>query len=147
MAFPMNMKVERIVESGCQTQGDLFERLEFWAARYGFHRSADQGAGFIYHRGSHWQAVYTFDIRKVPTEVVVRFIPETQGVCFCSFTCGSWLQASTPDDEARLSAEMDLLEACLKGAISNRPIAAEFREAVTRFKMASSQIQKGNESA
>jgi hypothetical protein len=121
----MRITIKRLVESGCRSREDLSARLAFWASRYGFLRIEDDENTFIFSRGSHWQALYTFDIRKVPTTVTVEMRSDKDGLCQCGMTCGSWLQISAPRDQQRLSEQMDLLEACLKGAISGQQKFAE----------------------
>jgi hypothetical protein len=79
----------------------------------------------VYCRGSHWHAIYTFDIRKVPTEVRVRFAGDQFDSCMCSMVCGSWLQVNTPGDQKRLAEQMDLLQACLEGALMKRALRSE----------------------
>jgi len=118
MAFPMRLREERTVHSGCATRDQVADRLNFWAARYGFTRNASGGDELVFRRGSHWSAFYTFDLRKVPTEVKVEISPSDVGLLTCRARCGSWFQASTRRDQKRLSELMDLLEACLKGALS-----------------------------
>jgi hypothetical protein len=114
----MQLTCKRLIESKCFSLDEMLDRLEFWADRYGFWRSTDDGKDIVYRRGSHWHALYTFDIRKVPTEVRIHNTHDEVGTCVCTISCGSWLQFSTPGDERRLSQEMDLLEACLKGAFT-----------------------------
>ena len=113
----MNLFAKRIVESGCRSRLEAAQRLAFWAERYGFTRDADDGDDFVFKRGSQWSAVYTFDIRKVPTEARVTWIASTPGLCVCTMNVASWLQTPTPGDETLLSEQLDLLEACLKGAL------------------------------
>lgn len=125
MSLFMHLTLKRLVGSGCRSRAGLIERLAFWADRYGFRPAAAAGSDFVYTRGSHWQALYTFDLRKVPTEVRVRFVDDEAGDCLCTMTCGTWLQFSAPGDEQRLAEQMDLLEACLKGALAEQGSAAE----------------------
>ena|ERR1041385_8976809 len=113
----MNLFAKRIVESGCNSRLEAAQRLGFWADRYGFTRDADDGDDFVFKRGSQWSAVYTFDIRKVPTETRITWIASTPGLCVCTMNVASWLQTPTPSDETLLSEQMDLLEACLKAAL------------------------------
>jgi hypothetical protein len=121
----MRITFNRLVETGCRTRAELLVRLEFWANRYGFLRTADQRDGFEYARGSQWQALYTFDVRKVPTEVHVRAVDDEYNTCFCTMTTGSWLQISAPNDQKRVSEQMDLLEACLKGLLTAKATAPD----------------------
>jgi hypothetical protein len=116
----MQIELGQLIESGCRSRAELRDRLQFWAARYGFERTAGTNEDFTYTRGSQWQAFYTFDIRKVPTVVTISLLPGDEGSCLCRIKCGSWLQVASPGDEKRLSEQMDLLEACLKGALSGQ---------------------------
>jgi hypothetical protein len=126
MQVPMRLKETRTIDSGCASPEQIKERLNRWAARYKFTNDSPEAGDFddagkgdlLYRRGSHWQAFYTFDIRKVPTVVRVVFHPSHPGQVTCSMECGSWLQFSTAADTTRVSEQMDLLEACLKGALS-----------------------------
>ena len=145
MSYPMRLTAKRLVESGLLSRVEVREQLEVWAERYGFQRAPDEADDFVYRRGSHWHAMYTFDIRKVPTEVRVRVIHDELGTCICSMSCGSWFQYSTPGDERRLSAELDLLEACLKGAFRERAMSADPDNTPNRDRNRGSQdIQEGN---
>ncbi len=139
MRFPMHVTTKRLVESGTHSKAEILARLDLWADRYGFARSADDAEDFIYVRGSHWHALYTFDIRKVPTQVRIRMLNDDLGTCVCTMTCGSWLQISTYGDEKRLSDELDLLAACLQGAFSPAARPAETRIAPERDRHTGSQ--------
>lgn len=144
MGFPMRITVKRLVETGCRSEEELADRLGFWAARYGFRRAPDGIGCFVYERGSHWHAIYTFDIRKVPTEVRVTLLDDGAGICRCTISCGSWLQISTPGDEDRLSQEMDLLEACIGGALAD-PYSVGVEKGFSRRRNRGSQdIQEGD---
>ncbi len=132
MSYPMRLTSKKLVKTGCDSRQELLEHLEFWSGRYGFERAEDNEEDFVYRRGSHWHALYTFDIRKVPTKVSVRVLHDGPGACVCTMSCGSWFQFSTPGDVKRLSDEMDLLEACLKGAFSEREIPAQSEFALDR---------------
>jgi len=56
--------------------------------------------------------------RNTITVVKVEFCsPEVDQVT-CRMQTGSWLQFSTSHDQKRLAEQIDLLEACLKGALS-----------------------------
>src|SRR5207253_10507175 len=64
------------------------------------------------------------------------------GTCLCTMSCGSWLQFSTPNDDKRLSQEMDLLEACLKGTFTDRTLPTEKDIAQNRDGNTGSQDRK-----
>jgi hypothetical protein len=139
----MNLFAKRVVESGCRSRLEAARRLGFWADRYGFTRDEDDGEDFVFKRGSQWSAVYTFDIRKVPTEARVTWVASTPGLCICTMNVASWLQMPTPGDETLLSEQMDLLEACLKAALGAQAPSAEveIEESVVERKSRSHHIK------
>jgi hypothetical protein len=69
---------------------------------------------FILHRGSNWHAIYTFDIRKIPTVATVTV--QSHGQIHVVFRCQSIWQISTSGDATRLLRELTLFQtACLAG--------------------------------
>jgi hypothetical protein len=60
-------------------------------------------------RGSLWHALYTFDVRKLPTTTTVALT--TLGKMEIRLHCQSALTFSTPGDEERFERELDSLEA------------------------------------
>jgi hypothetical protein len=118
MQIPMRLKEERTIHSGCASRDQVKDRLDRWAARYGFTSDHSGIDDLTFQRGSHWKALYTFDIRKIPTVVRIEFSLSEVGQVTCRIQCGSWLQFSTLGDQKRLSEQLDLLEACLKGVLS-----------------------------
>jgi hypothetical protein len=87
-------------------------RLLAWAEANGFTAAEELPNRWVLRRGSHWHALYTFNIRKVPTAVVVRHLPLT-GEVACSLVCGSPFQAIAPWERATLQKDFDSLLACL----------------------------------
>jgi hypothetical protein len=59
-------------------------------------------------RGSLWHAVFTFDVRKLPTTVTIEVISPTR--LHIDLLCHSALTISTPGDPKRISRELDELE-------------------------------------
>lgn len=59
-------------------------------------------------RGSLWNALFTFTLRKLPTTVVLEMISATQLSIW--LRCSSALTVSTPGDAKRISRELDELE-------------------------------------
>jgi hypothetical protein len=117
MGIPMRLKEERTIHTGCSSRNEVEDRLLGWAERYGFAMENSVVGDFVFRRGSHWRALYTFDLRKIPTVVAIDFDSANGEEVTCRMQCGSWLQFSTPGDPKRLAEQMDLLEACLKGAL------------------------------
>ena len=117
MQFPMLLSEERTIHTGCSSREQVRERLSRWAERYGFVGADSDDDGLAFKRGSHWQALYTFDIRKVPTVVRITLGASEGAQVSCRLSCGSWLQFAAPGDQKRLAEQFDLLEACLKGAL------------------------------
>jgi hypothetical protein len=115
---------KRLIESGCRSRSELVERLTFWAARYRFKRTAYVGDHLTYARGSYWRALFQ-DLRRLPITVNITVLDDELGQCSCTASCTFWLGLFIPDDEERLSEQMDLLEACLKGAIGVKRVPAE----------------------
>lgn len=86
----------------------LGEQLLLWAEVNGFRGGEVAPKNWEFRRGSHWHAVYTFDIRKIPTRVAVMALP-LSGQVVCTLRCGSWLTVQTPGDRARLESLLDSL--------------------------------------
>lgn len=95
---------------------DVAGRLKRWAKAAGFVCSQESVSRWTFRRGSHWQALYTFDIHKIPTRVRVVIAGTQPPVARCEWTIGSPLTTATPGDPARLAEQADLLVAYLKNA-------------------------------
>ena len=96
---------------------DIADRLSRWADASGFVCIRDTEKGWSYERGSTLAATYTFDIRKIPTEVQVSIVSEDPLKMNCKWRVHSPLQISTPGDGERIAEQFDLLIAYLKGAL------------------------------
>ncbi len=95
-------------------------RLLAWAEGHGFTAAEELPNRWVLRRGSPWHALYTFNIRKVPTEIVARHLPLT-GEVACSLVCGSPFQLITPWERATLQKDFDSLLACLAGPDPSAP--------------------------
>ena len=91
---------------------ELRRRLLGWAGEGGFTCEEDSPGLWVFRRGSHWHALYTFNIRKIPAEVSVLHLPLSREAA-CSMWCGSWLTMQTAGDQGRVEAEFAQLVACL----------------------------------
>jgi hypothetical protein len=108
MFFPfVNICFERTVDTeGSLT--DVRDRLERWADVTGFRVSDGEGS-WLLRRGSFWAAGYTFDIRKVSTQVVVAVVGHEPLTLRCTLRCRSFLGIGTPGDSEKLEDDFDLL--------------------------------------
>ena len=70
-----------------------------------------------YRRGTQLQALYSFDVRKVPTTVTITTEGEHPAKVHCSILVKSWLQFTTPGDPRRVEEQIELLEAYVKGSL------------------------------
>ena len=100
-----------------ETSADVSARLNHWAQKAGFVCCRETPKNWLFRRGSQLQALVTFDIRKIPTEVEVTIASEIPLTVQCQWHVASPLTISTPGDEARISEQFDLLIAYLKGAL------------------------------
>ena len=112
----MNIKQETTIEVHCDTE-QLAGRLRTWAASADFTRTSTSPTGWLFHRGSNWQAVYTFDIRKVPTEVCVEISGRDPLRVYASMHCKSWLQYTSQRNRKHLSEHFGLLVEHINGAL------------------------------
>src|SRR5262245_4159735 len=109
----MNITLERSVPLEI-SPAELDDRLKRWAEANGFRYRCESAGRWMFHRGSQWCALYTFDIRKVPTQVVVEFIGEPPAMIHCSLNCRSWLQFPTPWEKRTLENDLHALIAHLR---------------------------------
>ena len=112
----MNIKHERQVQLEAKPE-DVAARLKRWALAARFICTHESPNHWSFHRGSHWHALYTFDIRKMPTDVQVFVTSESPLVARCEWSIGSLLTISTPGSAERISEQFDLLVAYLKGGL------------------------------
>lgn len=112
----MDLRQERTIEldaSPAQVAG----RLQTWAQASGFICTNKAPRRWVFARGSTAQALWTFDIRKVPTEAEVEIVSDAPAMVRFSMHVKSGLQVQTGGDAKRVSEQMDLLAAHLQGAL------------------------------
>lgn len=112
----MNIQQQRVIQIDASRQ-DLIQRANAWAAKSEFVLETQSMNQMVFKRGSHWHAIYTFDVRKLPTTVSLMFSGQSPANVECTFKVGSPLSISTPGDSKRVSEHFDLLVAYLKGAL------------------------------
>jgi len=95
----------------------ISQRLGAWATKHGFVCTKASPGCWEFTRGTHLQAAFTFDVRKIPTTVNVKAPSDESGDLVCSFVVGSLLSLQTAGDQKRISEQFDILEAHLKGAL------------------------------
>jgi hypothetical protein len=92
-------------------------RLKHWAQAANFVCIMDSPKQWSFRRGSHWNAIYTFDIRKIPTDVEISVVSENPTFVNCEWRVHSPLHISTSGHAKRISEQFDVLVAHLKGAL------------------------------
>lgn len=112
----MNVEHERELELDA-TAKDVSDRLNRWATASAFICIRETAQGWSYERGSSLAALYTFDIRKIPTDVQVDILSENPLTVHCKWHVEAALTISTPGDAKRIAEQFDLLIAYLKGAL------------------------------
>ena len=112
----MNIQQQRTIQIEASQQ-DVIQRANAWAAKSEFVLETQSMNQAVFTRGSHWHALYTFDVRKLPTTVSLVFSGHSPVNVDCTFKVGSPLSLSTPGDRKRVSEHFDLLIAYLKGAL------------------------------
>ena len=112
----MNIRQDRTFTVGA-TSDLVSTRLKEWANASDFVCTSDSPHRWVFRRGSSWQALYSFDIRKAPTEVTVEVVTEQPLTVRSTMHVRSLLQYTTPGDEKRVSEQLDVLVAHLKGAL------------------------------
>lgn len=108
----MNIQYERTVELGIAVE-EILERMECWAEYTGFDFIQAGPPLWRYRRGSSWHALYSMNVRKTPTAVVVELLPGDPRRVRCAIHCKSWLQVATPSDGEVLLDDLELLLRCL----------------------------------
>lgn len=96
---------------------EIAARLKRWAQAANFVCTIDSPKQWSFRRGSHWNAIYTFDICKIPTDVEVSITSESPVIVHCKWRVHSPLHISTPGHSKRISEQFDVLIASLKGAL------------------------------
>ena len=113
----MNIKQQRTFQVEASQQ-DVSQRANAWATKSGFILETQSENIMSFARGSHWHALYTFDVRKLPTKVSLIFSGQSPVSADCTFEVGSPLSIKPPGDPKRVSEQFDLLVAYLKGSLS-----------------------------
>lgn len=67
----MNIQQQRTVQIEASKE-ELCRRTKTWAAKSEFILESESDNESVFTRGSHWHAIYTFDVRKMPTRVSIR---------------------------------------------------------------------------
>lgn len=106
----MNIEHRRTADSEA-TPEELVDRLDQWARRTGFRLVVAGPPRWLYERGHWWHKLYSFDIRKWPTQVLVERRNEPPGQITCSICCRCWLTLATPNDSDKLLDDLELLVA------------------------------------
>jgi len=114
----MNIRQERNIEVVANTK-EFQDRLKSWAELTGFTCITELPGRWKFCRGSNWNLSIGFDIRKTPTEVIVERNEDNPTKVYCLMHCKSWCYLATPGDLKRLSEQLDILVAHLKGALGN----------------------------
>lgn len=96
---------------------EIGDRLKKWAASAGFVCNTDTPQRWSFERGSQFAALYTFDIRKLPTTVNVALLSGSPPNLHCTFRVRSPFTISTSGDPKRVSEQLDILVAHIKGAL------------------------------
>ncbi len=112
----MNTKHEReLTLEGTATE--VAARLNRWAEKAEFECTRETPQDWHFRRGSQLQAAFTFDIRKIPTDVEIAIVSDSPLTVRCQWHVHSPLTISTPGDDKRIVEQFDLLAAHLKGAL------------------------------
>jgi hypothetical protein len=114
----MNIKIERSFALDVAAT-ELRARLLAWAERAGFRFVEESPGRWLFRRGSQLHALYSFDIRKIPTVLEVKHLPAA-GKVAVSLICGSWSQLLTSSDRDKLENETATLFAWLCDADAPR---------------------------
>lgn len=122
----LNFERELVVESSCD---EIRDRLLQWAGMNGYTCIRDLRGQWQFTRGSGLGPVLSTDIKRVPTEVNVRF-DSTQKLVCASVVASSPLARGGEAEARQLGSEVDVLVACLRG-VHDASGGAECVEAVS----------------
>jgi hypothetical protein len=103
--FPLDITANRVVDIDTEALG---RRVQLAAQSCGYTIETPSENKWTLCRGSLWHAVFTFDVRKLPTTVTIEVISPTR--LHIDLLCHSALTISTPGDPKRISRELDELE-------------------------------------
>jgi hypothetical protein len=102
----MQIELERTI--ALEMAPEMAARVWRWTTRKGFASVEREPERWVFQRGSHWHALYTFNYRKVPTTLTVEPLSSDRVVVF-TLCCGSWLSLMTRSDRVALEAESESL--------------------------------------
>jgi len=90
--------------------GQLRERAFAWAKLAGFVPERDEPDRWTFRRGSALSALWTVNVRKVPTTLEVVHLPELRSAG-CFLRCSSWSQTEMPWERRTLEGDFqDLVD-------------------------------------
>ena len=112
--FPLDITADRTVDIDVRTADEFEHRVPEAAQTCGYTIVAQRKHQWTLRRGSLWHALYTFDIRKLPTTTTIDLI--SPGRIHIHLRCQSSLTISTPGDRKRFECELDDLERELLGS-------------------------------
>jgi hypothetical protein len=110
----MRIELKRVIELSISAEL-LRERLIGWSVLAGFTEGKALPDRWTFHRGSGWSAMWSFDVREVPTEVTAVHLP-LSGQVAVALVCSSMWSMETPGDRPRLQDDFDQLCAFLIAA-------------------------------
>jgi hypothetical protein len=111
---PMHIQLSRVIDLPISPE-ILHEVLTGWSVLAGFTEENVSPGRWVFRRGSAWLAPWTFDVRKVPTEVIAVHLP-ISGQVAVSLVCSSVWQVALPHERRLLEDDFDQLCACLCAA-------------------------------
>lgn len=96
----------------------VLARINAWALEGGFQVvTANATERLVFERGSSWSAMWTFDIRKIPTRVEISIVGDGPCTLYIKFAVSSGWQATSARDRTNFEEQVNLLVAKAKGAI------------------------------
>jgi len=100
-----------------EVERDKVGRIPSYFATQGYKLEKRSPETFLFKRGSGWAAVYTFDVRKLPTTVTVTLTDrgDDRVLILVNYNVsGKGLQIFTSGDREKIEAEMESLEVFMK---------------------------------
>ncbi len=99
------------------TKDTILLRIKNWASEQGFKTLSDNGERLVFKRGSVLTALFTFDIKKIPTTIEVNITGNGPFTVNSRFEVASFLQVTTDGDQRRLEDQVQIFTGKIKGAI------------------------------
>ena len=122
----MDLRFERELTVDA-TADEIRSRLFQWASANDFICAGDLREQWSFMRGDHLEAIVSTDVRKVPTEAIVRFDPALK-VVRAALIAKAPLSIATDLDAKRMEIDIEALVASIKGVPpAPRVIAARRR--------------------